>query len=181
MSVATLADPEELLRRPGDEIFEFVNGQPVGVERGAEAEFIATLILRILSDYVDDHDLGWVFNSKTSYRCFPHDPSLVRIPDTSFVPKGRLPGERVPKGFITVTPDLAVEVVSPHDEAEELENKIHDYFKAGVRLVWVLYPETKTALVRRIDHTAAAIPAEGSLSGEAVVPGFTCALAEVFV
>lgn len=181
MSAVLIHDPEDLLREPNGQAFEFVDGKRREVEMGAEAEFIATLILRILSDYVDDRDLGWVFNSKTSYRCFPHNQSLVRIPDASFVPNGRLPDEKIPKGFITVHPDLVVEVVSPHDEAEELEKKIADYFKAGVKLIWILYPETRNAIVRRSDRTATEIPPEGSLSGESVIPGFSCPLADVFI
>ena len=74
------------------------------------------------------------------YQCFPHDPGLVRRPDASFVKAGRFPGDVLPKGWAKSPPDLAVEVVSPNDLVYELEEKLSDYRKAGVPLIWVIGP-----------------------------------------
>ena len=93
--------------------------------------------------------LGWAFNADNGYQCFPHDPGLVRRPDVSFVRYGRFPGGVLPKGWAKIPPDLAVEVVSPNDTAYELEEKLEDYQKVGVPLVWVIYPNSRTVRVHR--------------------------------
>jgi Uma2 family endonuclease len=77
-------------------------------------------------------------------------------------------------------PDLAVEVISPNDTYEEVEVKLNEYLVAGVRLVWVISPESKTIVVRRPDKTAAWLDMTDTLSGEGVVPGFSCPVASVF-
>ena len=89
----------------------------------------------------------------TAIKCFPHAPGMVRRPDVSFIRRGRLPGDVSPDGWIKIPPDLAVEVVSPNDVVEELEEKLEDYQKAGIPLVWVIYPKRRKARVFRLDGT----------------------------
>ncbi len=90
-----------------------------------------------------------------------------------------MPGDVSPKGWVKISPDLAVEVVSPNDPAEELEEKLRDYRKAGVPLVWVIYPELRAAKVLRRDCPSAELEEEDVLSGEDVIPGFLCPLREI--
>ena len=71
------------------------------------------------------------FAADNGYQCFPHAPGLVRRPDVSFVRYGRLPGGVLPKGWIKIRPDLAVEVVSPNDTVEKLNEKLEDYREGG--------------------------------------------------
>ena len=94
------------------------------------------------------------------------DPSTVRIPDVSFVARANMPGDRLPSGYFRGGPDLAVEVVSPHDKARELAKKIADYLAAGTPQVWVVEPNTRTVAVyrpvaRRVS-TARTIPSMGA-------------------
>src|SRR5438552_16120396 len=64
--------------------------------------------------------------------------STVRTPDVAFFRAGRtIPRDKLPQG----APDLAVEVVSPTNTPREIDQRISDYFAAGCRRVWVLYPE----------------------------------------
>ncbi len=61
-------------------------------------------------------------------------------------------------GYVYIPPDLAVEVVSPNDSAYEVENKVVEYLGVGVPLVWVIFPESRTAYVlswRRLGGQAA--------------------------
>jgi Uma2 family endonuclease len=104
----------------------------------------------------------------------------VRKPDASFVARGRFTDGVIPKGDVGFAPDLAVEVVSPNDFYDEIDVKVSEYLGAGVRLVWIVSPATKTVLVRRPDKTCAALDVSDTLSGEEVLPGFTCAVAELF-
>ncbi|MBN9119469.1 MAG: Uma2 family endonuclease [Planctomycetes bacterium] len=133
------------------------------------------------NNFIRPKKLGRAYQSQTGFQCFPGKPKLVRMPDTSFVSAGRLPNDRSPDGYITVAPDIAVEVVSPNETYEEVEAKAAEYRSAGVKLIWIISPKSKTVLVRRLDGTCAEVGEAGTLSGENALPGFTCAVAELFV
>src|SRR5438105_9274945 len=107
--------PKDLLTMPEGERFELVDGRLVEKKMGAESSWIANLLAVSITQFVQRHGLGWVFNSECGYQCFPNDPHRVRKPDVSFVARGRLPGDSVPGGHISVAPDLAVEGTSPND------------------------------------------------------------------
>src|SRR5207302_1787339 len=114
-------------------------------------------------------------------QCFPAKPKQVRMPDAAFVSAGRLPEDGTPDGYIKIAPDIAVEVISPNEEYEEVEEKVAEYRSAGVKLIWVISPKSKTVLIRRLDGTCTEVGEAGTLSGENVLPGFTCTVAELFV
>jgi Uma2 family endonuclease len=173
--------PEDLDLIVDGDLYEFVHGMPVEKRMGAKSDEIAGLLLTMLNNFARPRGLGRVYGAQTGYRCFPHDEKLVRKPDTSFVARGRLPGDQSPDGNIEIAPDLAVEVVSPNDLYEEVEAKVRDYRSAGVKHIWIVSPESKTVLVRRLDGTCTEVGEAGELSGEGVVPGFTCKVAELFV
>ncbi len=174
-------EPEDLELIAEGDTFEFVHGLPVEKPMGAESDAIAMELGTILLAFVRQQGLGRVFVGTTGFRCFPHDPKLLRKPDVAFVAKNRLPGGKPPKGDFRIAPDLAVEVVSPNDLCEELEEKIQDYRKAQIPLIWIVYPGSKIVLIRRADGSCAEVGATGELSGETVIPGFTCKVAELFV
>jgi Uma2 family endonuclease len=94
--------------------------------------------------------------------------------------KGRLPGERFPEGYVRIAPDLAVEVISPNDLAYEVDDKVEEYLRAGVRLVWVVNPQTRTVRIHRADGSIAQRREGEDLTGDDVLPGFVCPLAAVF-
>jgi Uma2 family endonuclease len=176
-----LLEPEDLLAMPDGDRYELVDGVPVEKNMGAESDEVAAGAIMALRQFVRANGLGHVYGSQTGFQCFPGKPKLMRMPDSAFVAAGRLPNDRSPEGYITVAPDLAVEVVSPHDTYEEVAAKVADYKSAGVKLIWVISPKTRTALVRRLDGTCAEVGEAGTLSGEDVIPGFACPLAELFV
>ncbi|WP_435009421.1 Uma2 family endonuclease [Tundrisphaera lichenicola] len=79
-----------------------------------------------------------------------------------------------------VVPDLAVEVVSPTNHAEEIPTKVREYFEAGVRRVWVLH--LHESLVYEYDSPRAirVLDRQDTLEGGVVLPGFRLALADLF-
>ena len=79
-----------------------------------------------------------------------------------------------------VAPDLAVEVASPNDLGRELRVKVEEYLRAGVRLVWLVDPETRSIEVVRADGGVARLYEQDELSGEDVLPDFRCRVAELF-
>ena len=100
--------------------------------------------MTLLRAHVAANSLGHVPNSECGYQIFADHPTRVRKPDGSFVARGKLPGEKPFRGHSKVAPDLAFEVVSPNDFAEEINEKVVEFLGAGVRLMWVVYPATRT-------------------------------------
>jgi Uma2 family endonuclease len=171
--------PDDLLTMPGGEHYELIDGIPKEKAKGAESDEISAAVITALRNFVLQHKLGHVYGSQTGFRCFPKN--RVRKPDSAFVATGRLMNNKTPKGDIDIAPDLVIEVISPNDTYEEVMTKVMDYKSAQVRLIWVISPETKTVWVRRVDGTCVELNETGTLSGEDVLPGFTCPVAELFV
>jgi Uma2 family endonuclease len=176
--------PEDLDRMPDNVAFELVNGTLVERNMGLESSEIAGRILGLLFLFLRTRPLGRLFVPDAGFQCFADDPNKVRRPDVSFIRNGRLPGNKTPKGWGRIAPDLVVEVISPNDIADEVEEKVSEWLGAGVALVWVVYPGTRTVRIHRprasslgrvSDLTNADV-----LSGEDVLPGFTCSLGEIF-
>jgi Uma2 family endonuclease len=160
--------------------YELVRGVLVPRHGGARASQITVTLVGKLMNEGRTRAIGRLFGVKAPYRCFPDQPETVRRPSASFIQHGHLPGDRVPKGYLTIPPDLAIEVVSPWQPAEDLEEKRIEYLAVGVRLVWFVYPEARTVYIHRPDGTTARLTEADTLSGESVVPGFACRVAELF-
>jgi Uma2 family endonuclease len=178
---AVLLDPEDLLKMPDGDRYELIDGVPVEKPMGAKSDRIALRLGGLLDQFCLRVRCGLAFGSQTGYRCFPANPLQVRKPDVSFVTNGRFPNDQPPDGDIDIAPDLIGEVVSLNDSYEDIQTRVADYKSAKVRLIWVISPKTKTVLVRRLDGTCAELDAAGELSGEDVIPGFTCKVADLFV
>lgn len=182
MNVKTLPPqltPDDLLAMPDGDHYELIDGIPMEKPMGAQSDEISAAVISALHIFVRQQKLGHVYGSQTGFRCFSNN--RVRKPDSAFVASGRLPNDRSPEGDITIAPDLVIEVVSPNDTYEEVSAKVKDYKSANVRLIWVVSPETRTVLIRRLDGTCSELDEAGILSGEDMLPGFTCPVAELFV
>jgi Uma2 family endonuclease len=147
---------------------------------GARASQIAALMITLLTSYALPRKAGTVFTSECAYQVFPHAPKLTRRPDVSFVKRGRLPNNEVPDGIMVIRPDLTVEVVSLNDNAEEVETRLMDFVRVGVPLMWVIYPKTRCVRVLRQSGSHSQLQETDVLSGEDVLPGFTCKVAQLF-
>jgi Uma2 family endonuclease len=158
---------------------EFIDGEWVERKMGARASRISVILSRLLDVHAEATQAGSTLNSDCGYKIFQHKPKLVRYPDVSFVRKQRLPEEGLPDGHMVIAPDLAVEVVSPNDLAEEIEERIMDYLRASVPLMWVIYPKARCVRVVRQGGKAQYLTDADELSGEDVLPGFTCRIAEL--
>jgi Uma2 family endonuclease len=134
-----------------------------------------------LAEHVDAHGGGEVVVGDVGFvLTLPSDPERVRAPDAGFVSAARLPEGRLPRGFIRGAPDLAVEVFSPSERPEEVQQKVRDWLEGGTRLVWVIAPEARSATVYRPDGSARLVREPEALEGEDVLPGLRIPLADLF-
>jgi Uma2 family endonuclease len=180
VATQTQYTPEDLLAMPDGKSYELVGGQLVERNMGMESSRVSTRLVSRLEWFCEKKPVGSAFTAENGYQCFPHEPGLVRRPDVSFIRNGRLPGGVVPKGWAKIAPDLAVEVVSPNDRVYALEEKLDDYRKVRVPLVWVVYPNSRTVRVYRADGSTSFLREDDELSGEDIIPGFRCSVREIF-
>ena len=172
--------PEDLLRMPDGDRYELVDGVLVEQEMSVLSSWVGGQILSLLVQFCREHGLGWVMGADCGYQCFPGEPGKLRKPDVSFISGTRASSSLFEEGYVRIAPDLAVEVISPHDLAYEVEQKVEEYLRAGVRIVWVVNPRTHTVQVYRLDQTVARLHEEDDLDGEDILPGFRCPVREIF-
>lgn len=180
MRPGTLMSAEELLRlNLPDTRTELVRGRlvvrdPGGARHGAVA---MRLGYRIMA-HVEANALGRVYAAETGFK-IESDPDTVRAPDVAFIATHRLP-EVEPRGYPGWAPDLAVEVLAHDDHPAETLDKIAQWLKAGVRLVWIIDSERRTGRVYRADGSESLLGPADTLEGEELLPGFRCPLSELW-
>lgn len=172
--------PADLLTMTDGDRYELVDGELVEIDMSGLSSLVANTVNRVVGNHVASSSAGYVFGSDCGYQCFPTDPSRVRRPDGSFIRRDRISIEELESGYIAVAPDLAIEVVSPHDLAYDLNAKVDEYLRAGVKLVWVIDPKTRTVTVHRPEGTDSRLHEDGDLTGEVVLPGFHCSIRDLF-
>jgi Uma2 family endonuclease len=107
------------------------------------------------------------------------DPDTVRGPDVMYWSFERLPIEQTPKGYPEVVPDLCVEILSS-ERQHGSNDKIREYFTSGAKMVWIVDPEERTVTVYRRPGDGRILWDDATLTGEEVLPGFSCAVADLF-
>ena len=105
-------------------------------------------------------------------------PDRVRGADIAFVSGRRL--QSLPKGFLTVAPDLVVEIMSPEDRWQDVREKLADYFSIGVERVWIVEPQNRKVLVFSSPTDVAEYGEEDTLRGEGILSDFAIGVAELF-
>ncbi len=132
-----------------------------------------------LRNFIKPRKLGSLVGSDCGVR-LERDPDTVREPDIAYTAFERIPPDDDASRYSEVIPDLVVEVASPTDSHSGLNDKALMWLRYGVRLVWVVHPETRSVDVHREGHKVIALFEDDSLDGLDVLPGFTCAVSEVF-
>jgi Uma2 family endonuclease len=165
---------------PDSNNIELVNGELVEKPVSVLSALVEGNIFAKVKNFCDAQQIAVVLPSTNGIQCFSDDPNKVRKPDVSVFKKERFTRERLMEGWLSIAPDLAVEVVSSHDEFAEVTEKVEEYLGAGVPLVWVIDPENELVYIHRKDGSVAKLHKNDDLSGENILPGFTCKVAELF-
>ena len=174
--------PEDLLARPDRDFYELVDGQLVEHTMSTWASYVAGELYGRVRESAHSRRQGWVLPEGTTYQCFPDAPGKVRKADVSFIRLDRLSLEQATaEGHNPVAPDLVTEVVSPNDSYYDVEEKVEEWLRAGVRLVWVVNPQRRTVAVHRRHSSGTILQEEEYLDGEDVLPGFRCQVKELFL
>lgn len=166
---------EAFLRLPDDgRKYELVRGitreVPTGVRHGA----IIAKIIALMFPYAQGR--GVITASSAGYRMVSGN---IRSPDVAFIRKERLPEGKPPIGFGESAPDLAIEVLSPSEDLNELLRKVAEYFESGAQQVWVLDPDACRATFYRSPIEVQTLRADDTLEGEELLPEFRCKVREL--
>jgi Uma2 family endonuclease len=169
-TLLTLADFERLTPPEGVR-YELDEGEIVTMAfPRPEHNRVVRRIYDLLSVAVRAGALGELFFPDTPY-VLSRQPATLRGPDLSFIRAARL-SEIDLQHNIEGGPDLAIEVVSPTDSAQDLNRKVNQYLRAGSLEVWIVYPETQevhiynAGAIRKLD-------AAQVLESTALLPGFS--------
>ena len=174
----TIDDLWELSHRMGKR-YELVKGElrelaPASDEHG----YVAGRLFGKVFQYVESTGSGYTFAAETGF-VLREEPATVRAPDLAYVSRERAP-QQWSHHFARFVPDLVAEVVSPADTYSEVVRKVQDWLTAGVKVVWVVDPESRQVSVHRAGQPVRILNENDTLSGEEVLPGFACKVSEIF-
>ena len=184
MNTAVLEQPASAstsLSVGDDELYEIIDGKRVRTPpRSVFAVWTACRLARFLANFVEE-SMGRAITKALFH--LPAPINRDRRPDVALVSYERWAKDRPMPATANawdVVPNLATEVVSPTDSVEELEQKIAEYFRAGVQLVWVVHPTRNKVHVYQSPTQITVLSKNDVLDGGTVVPGFKLPLAELF-
>lgn len=159
-------------REPGaglPERFEIVRGEVVPlVPTGDVHGIVETRVTRLLGNEAEDKGLGLVLGGEVGV-VVELEPRTVRGADGAFYLQAQLPYETTPERYLLTPPALVVEVLSPNDRASEIQGKVLEYLTAGVRVVWVVDPATRSVAVYLFQATAGILRGDDRLCAPGVL------------
>ena len=177
-----LVTADDLLKMSHEgERLELIRGElrRLPLEGWAHGLVAANVVYLIGSHLRDRGSLGELFAAGTGF-ILGRDPDTVRAPDAAFVSREMLSATEAEDGFLELAPDLAAEVVSPSDSAPYVKEKVETWLRAGVRVVWVVYPSTKSVAVYRGADDVRLLTGEDKLRGDPALSDFSCSVNQLF-
>lgn len=164
--------------------FELLKGKPIEtMPAGGKHGYIANEISTEIRNFVKARNLGFVFTAETGVY-LERNPDTVRGADVTFVNREKIKSvNEIEAGFLTVAPDLVVEVVSQSNRINEALEKVETWKRAGVGEIWLVDVAQKTLTI--YDNTSRNAPTEilteqETLYGKGWLNGFVLPLSTIF-
>jgi Uma2 family endonuclease len=177
LGTATEEDVLRLEAAPNKRLCELIDGVLVEKPMGFAESLLAGFLIEYLRTFVKPRKLGIVLSSDGMLRI---SSTQIRIPDVSFISWDRLPGRKIPKVQVPrLSPDLAIEVLSPSNTDKEMERKRGNYFEAGTLECWEVLIPTREVVLYRADGSVARLDSTGTITS-ALLPGFQLPVAQLF-
>ncbi len=180
-ALLTVEEFFDFVNRPENEEkwFELVRGQVIELTPPMRRHgVVCARVGSVLANYTFERGSGHV-TSNNSGVVLERAPDTVRGPDVAVYDDASTFAELHPK-YGEVPPLLAVEVLSPNDRPGKVLDKFADYLRTGVRLVWVIDPETRKVSVHRPNKSPHTVGEHEELTGEDVLPDLRCRVADIF-
>lgn len=168
----------DLISPPDEKLYELIRGQLVEKRMGFLSIWIASQIMHLIQSYLDRDPRGWV-STELPVDCFRWIANHARRPDVVYFHRERLPTPVPTQDPIRVAPNWVTEVLSPNDNALDVDEKIDEYLRAGVELVWIVNPQTRIVRVHRGDGVELFHESD-TITGQPVLPDFHSLISEFF-
>jgi Uma2 family endonuclease len=168
------------LPQHADRVFELINGEiyekmpTFGYSSGTGAR-----VTTFIGIYLLDNDIAYFTDAQGGYDI---DDENTFAPDVGIILKSRLAKLPTDQNILLV-PDFVVEVVSISDQKahkDRIEKKLNKYIKAGVWLIWYIYPDHKEVEVYKRGQPMRVVGIDGVLDGGDVLPNFTLPVRDIF-
>ena|ERR1700722_19586238 len=165
-----------------EHLYEIIDGQRVELP---PMSILASKVINNVQGYLFHHLLSNPVGQALAETLF-HLPLPVdrsRRPDVAFVSAKAIaeaPSQPGSDNAWATMPELMVEVISPHDLAEEIIEKINEYFTAGCKVVWVIYPTQRLIYVYESPRKISVLCETDELDGGVVLPDFRIRIATLF-
>ncbi|MGD0092613.1 MAG: Uma2 family endonuclease [Planctomycetota bacterium] len=159
---------------------ELIDGEIVESMGGAYTHsLVVANVCGIVRNFVIANKLGRVVTGETGIHIRSELPRC-RLADVVFLSYKRVPKGEAKKRFLRAPPDLVVEVLSEDDTWSDIEDKIQDYHRTGVDMVWVADPQTRTVRVFPRGGTPSIVHDGEEIDGGEILPGFRVPISEFF-
>ncbi|MBI5081448.1 MAG: Uma2 family endonuclease [Chloroflexi bacterium] len=132
-----------------------------------------------LNRFVRQHKLGKVVSGEVGVY-ITRNPDTIRAADVAYISKERYAQHDKSKGYLTVAPELVVEILSPDDRWNDVTQKMREYFSIGVKLMWIADPQSRRVYAYRSPTEAREFKASDTLTADDVLPGFSVPVDELF-
>jgi Uma2 family endonuclease len=166
--------------RRDDLRMELIEGEVVTMPAAfTDHGYTASQLHIIVGQFIRQHRLGKTFTAETGF-LIARNPDTVRAPDFAFIQASRVTPAAVTSSWGQVIPDLVAEVVSSSDRANEIDQKVRMWLGAGVRLVWVAWPQARIIQVYEPPAPVQELDDMATLTGGAVLSGFATPVTEIF-
>jgi len=136
------------------------------------------MIIRILTEYVTKRGSGHILTNDCGI-IVERDPDTVRGADVMLFLRD-VEERDFERKYVEEIPDLIVEVISPSDTEKRINRRVNQYLNRGIPLVWLINFENATVSVCRPNEFPKVLDETDELSGNGVLPGFSCNVADLF-
>ena len=178
-SDSTLLTGEEVFALGDIGCFELVKGKIIRMPlTGHPHGYIEVNFAIELGNFVRQHKLGRVLAGEVGIYT-ERNPDTVRGADVAFISNERLSKVKS-ESYLDIAPELIVEVKSPSDRWNKIEEKLAEYFAIDVKMVWVAEPKRKMVHVYHSLTDVKHLTKDEKLSGEEILPGFSVLVADFF-
>ncbi len=175
---------DDLMALGEDAHVEVINGVVIEMAPvGGLHQIVSGNMLRPLDTYVNERELGIVFMDNFLYLMNENERYLSGSfsPDVSFIRRENIPANWNLELPFPGVPDLAVEVISPSENAQNVQSKIRTYLDKGTEQVWIVYLLTRELhQYRRDQQTVHIYTGSDQIDAESIFPGLILTLDMIF-
>jgi Uma2 family endonuclease len=174
---ATLADVLNHNRESG-KLCELIDGILVEKALGYYESRLAVVLPFFLEEFLATNDLGIVIGESGMVWV---EPGQMRMADVAFISWDHFPNRILPAGAVLdLTPDWAIEILSPSNTVAEMTRKRREYFDGGAKLVWQADPGTRSVAVYTAVDDVTTHGEDATVTGAPVLPGFSLSIRRWF-